>query len=1141
MAKDKKTIKYEADISGFKKNIETANNNIKTLNNTLKLNQTQLNGNKNSVQLLSERVELLKQKYNEQVSVIENTRAEYEKAVEVYGENSKEAENLKNKLIQAETKQQSIANAIKQTNEQLAVQLSKFISAGDNMTEYGETVNKIGNKVESAGNKLSILSAGVATLAGASVKASIDYESAWTGVTKTVDGTEEQLSDLRQGILDLSTQLPSAATEIAGVAENAGQLGIATENVLDFTKVMIDLGNSTNLSADEASTAIAQLYNIMGSDINTVDKFGAALVDLGNNAATTEADILNMATRIASSATQVGLTEQQMLALSTTLASVGLEAEGGGSAISTVITTIDKAVALNSKTLSTWAETAGMSTKQFKTAWETDTMGAIQAVIKGMGDASAGGENLNVILDELGVTSIRQTDTMKRLSSASELLGKMVTISNEAWEENTALSNEANKRYETTESKLEMLKNEIVANGIALGDELKPALIEVLEEVKPIISNVTSLAKSFNNLDDATKKQIINMGAAIVAAGPALKIGGKLITSLGNGVKSVGTLTKAIGVMKTGVNSGTKEVDSLAKTLTTFAANPTTLAIGAVTALCAAYAAWYIAETKQKASLGGLREEVENQKEAWEKLEETRQTSLSSSMTEIETYEKLSEELKQITDENGNVKQGYEERAQTILGILSEALGTEYTMTDNIIDKYQDLQAEIDKTIAAKKAEAVLSAYQEEYATAIKEQTTATEALVGLKQKLAEAAEKMATGSEKERKEAEIQYSSIAQQIGEQTELISKYGKTIQDYENLQTASAEGTADAIDKAIAQIGTSYDTLKQESEQSIEQQIINQGEYVKLLKQSWQEAVDSNDTYQAEILNTQLETQQQELANLADTLAKQTSSVTELSQEQINAWKTLAEQSYSEYNKALSEVGPTTAQKIQEATGIVSTDTSFTEALGNEGSQATMLFENNLKLSDKAKTETENTATEMNNNTSVEDAAEGLAEDANTGFNSNVDGSTWGSDLSNEISKGMTNSQSKSWIESAGETVAGWISNFLHFSLPEKGPLSDMDKSMPDMIDLMVDGIKNNKYKVVSSVKSLSQEMKEQMNFTNIPRLQGYSNSLSGFNNQIVERTSTIFTTPQIVFNVQELDEAKLEQCFNYVNKKFGSQY
>ena len=228
-----------------------------------------------------------------------------------------------------------------------------------------------------------------------------------------------------------------------------------------FTETMVRLGDSTNIAAGDAATAIAQLYNVMGSDINTVGQFGAALVALGNNAATSENDIMNMASRIASSGKQVGLTEQQVLALATSLASVGLEAEGGGSAISAVITEIDKSVALNSDSLKTWANVAGMSVKEFKQLWQNDAMTAIQAVTKGMGDAKAGGQNLNVILDNLGVTSLRQTDTMKRLSGASELMSNMVQISNEAWSENTALTNESVKRYQTTAARMQQLKNTV--------------------------------------------------------------------------------------------------------------------------------------------------------------------------------------------------------------------------------------------------------------------------------------------------------------------------------------------------------------------------------------------------------------------------------------------------------------------------------------------------------------------------------------------------------------------------------------------------------------------------------------------------------------------------------------------------------
>ena len=49
------------------------------------------------------------------------------------------------------------------------------------------------------------------------------------------------------------------------------------------------------------------------------------------------------------------------------------------------------------------------------------------------------------------------------------------------------------------------------------------------------------------------------------------------------------------------------------------------------------------------------------------------------------------------------------------------------------------------------------------------------------------------------------------------------------------------------------------------------------------------------------------------------------------------------------------------------------------------------------------------------------------------------------------------------------------------------------------------------------------------------------SIGNLNGNILDKTKTIFTTPQIIFNVQELDKDRLEQCFDYINKKFGSQY
>lgn len=808
MAKDKKSIKYEADISGFKKNIELAEKSIKTLNNTLKLNQAQLKGNEKSTQLLEEKVTLLRQKHKEQTEIVENTRKEYEKAIEVYGKNSTEVENLKNKLVQAETKQQSIANAINETNKKLIIQSEKFINAGESLSKFGDNITKIGDKIDKTGNKVSILSAGVTTLAASSLKASITFESAWTGVTKTVDGTEEQLKKLREGILELSTKLPSTSTEIANVAENAGQLGIETDNILNFSKAMIDLGNSTNLSSDTASSQLAKFANIMQMSQKDFDKLGSSIVDLGNHFATTEADIVEMAMRLAGAGKQVGFSEGQVLGLATALSSVGIEAEMGGSAISKAMVKMQNAVELGGDKLNSvlkktgttlrelelmsendsmgfkelsqsigmtstevkqlitagtnledFAKVSGMSAEQFKKAWKEDASGALSAFIKGLGDAENKGESAITMLSEMGLTEVRLRDSLLRAANAGDLFNNAIQTGTKAWDENVALANEANKRYETTESKLKLLKNEIIANGIALGDELRPTLIDALELAKPIISNITSMIKSFNNLSSTTKRNATNFGIMIAAAGPTIKVGGKIISTTGNMIKGYGSLIEKVGKWSTSLKVSTtseiaatsaKKAQTIATTSSTISTNTNT---GAIVAQTTATTGATIATNLLKVAMIGLpivgvaggiaslvakysemnnettqtSNKIKEQREAIEELVNKQQEQLNSNLSHIESTKKLKQELVELVDENGKVKESYKGRVSFILNELNEALGTEYKLNGDVVESYKDIQKEIDATIEKKKAQIILQSKEEKFKDAWENQTQALE------------------------------------------------------------------------------------------------------------------------------------------------------------------------------------------------------------------------------------------------------------------------------------------------------------------------------------------------------------------------------------------------------------------------------
>lgn len=308
------------------------------------------------------------------------------------------------------------------------------------------------------------------------VQASMDFESAITGVAKTTDLTDEELADMSDAIKAMSTEIPASTTEIAAVAEAAVQLGIQKDALLDFTRVMTMLGTATNMTAEDAATALARFANITGMSADNYDRLGAVIVDLGNNFATTESEITQMGTRLASGGKLAGLTEPQIMALAAAMSSVGIEAEAGGTAMTQTLNAIEKAVATGEDSLQSFADVAGMSADSFAEMWNTDALGALTAFIRGLGNLDEQGESAVLVLEDLGLTGIRQSNMLKSLALAADQMDSAVQTANTAWDENIALTNEANKRYATTQSKLDMMQNAYNNLKVAVGDAFTPAL-----------------------------------------------------------------------------------------------------------------------------------------------------------------------------------------------------------------------------------------------------------------------------------------------------------------------------------------------------------------------------------------------------------------------------------------------------------------------------------------------------------------------------------------------------------------------------------------------------------------------------------------------------------------------------------------
>ena len=427
--------------------------------------------------------------------------------------------NTENALSEAGVDTTNLANASSKLSEELQKVKQAQEEAADSANNYGKSSAETFAAIQQALVSTGIIAAfkAIAEYSAECAKLSMEFESAMTGVAKTTDLTDEELKAMGTALQVLSTEIPATTTELAGVAEAAGQLGIAEEYILEFTEVMTNLGVATNLTSETAATQLAKFANITQMAATEYEQLGSTIVALGNNSATTEADIVNMAMRLAAAGKQSGMTEAEILSMSAALSSLGLESQAGGSAFSKVIMQMQVAVETGSDSLYDFAEVAGMSAQEFAHAFGNDAAGALSAFVTGLSDTQRLGASATVLLDEMGISELRMSDALKRAAESGDLFNETLALGNQAWAENTALTAEASQRYATTESKLMMMQNSYNNLRVSLGDTFLP----VLQKLYDLATNVMNAFTEFVQKNPALMKSITTfigvLGGLVIA------------------------------------------------------------------------------------------------------------------------------------------------------------------------------------------------------------------------------------------------------------------------------------------------------------------------------------------------------------------------------------------------------------------------------------------------------------------------------------------------------------------------------------------------------------------------------------------------------------------------------------------------
>lgn len=664
-------IEIAFDSSGLKEGITKVNNNMKVLNSELNVAKSTMQNFGNTTESLKVKAANLSDAVLNQKAKVELLNEQYKKSVEAKGEDSTATQKLKVQLNNATAKLNEMETELEGLNADIKGHVVEWKNLGTALTNAGEKIKAVGDTMQTVGKGLTkYVTTPIVAVGTIAAKTAIEFESAFAGVRKTVDATEEEFEQLEDGIRNMAKELPASTTEISSVAEAAGQLGIKTEDILSFTRVMIDLGESTNLSATEAASALAKFANVTKMSASNYSNLGSVIVALGNNFATTESDIVSMATRLAASGELAGLTEPQIMALATAMSSVGIEAEAGGSAMSKLLKQIQVAVETGSPKLNEFADVAGMTANEFKQAFEQDAISALAKFIGGLNDIDRTGKSAIVMLEEMGLTEVRLSNTILSLANAEGVLTDSIDMANSSWNENTALTNEANQRYATVESQLSMLKNSVKDIAIELGEALLPIILDMVEMVRPIVDRIKEWAAAFNELDEGSQKTILKIIAFVGALGPILTIGGKVVSSVGSMVSTFGNIATAIS--KAG---GMAKIFSSAMT---FMTGPVGIIIAAVAALVAALIHLYNTND-------GFKEKVQK---AWKEIQDAVQR-IWDTMKPI--FEKLMDVFKKVWD-------AIEPLVEIVGNILVDAITV---VVDIIADLIEILSPLIDLLVTA--------------------------------------------------------------------------------------------------------------------------------------------------------------------------------------------------------------------------------------------------------------------------------------------------------------------------------------------------------------------------------------------------------------------------------------------------------
>lgn len=775
---------------------------------------------------------------------------------------------------------------------------------------------------------LGAITTAVTTVGTYAIKVGSDFEAGMSKVQSISGATGEEIDKLTEKAKEMGQKTKFSATESAEAFQYMAMAGWKTEDMLNGIEGIMNLAAASGEDLASVSDIVTDALTAFGLQAKDSGHFADVLAKASSNS-NTNVGLMgetfkyvaplagSMKYSIEDTATAIGL-----------MANAGIKGSQAGTALRSMLTRLVKPPKEAAQALTALNISAKNSDGTMKPLLQT--LQELRKKFSKLSDSQKSSYAASIAGQEA------MSGMLAIVNASDSDFDKLTTSINNA---DGASKEMADTMNDNVKGALTLLKSNVESVGIKLYDKIKEPLKKLINEVSKYVSQIPTMLKNVYNWVNKNKealKVLVKVIASVTAGFLAYKTTLIAIQAIKTAQNILGTVSAFLSLIPT-IRSAK---DAMLLLNMTFSANPIGLVIAGITALTTAF---ILLTSKQRESEKANKEfakEMKNSKEAYEEYNQSIDKTTEANLAQINSASRLKDELKTLVDENGNVKKGYESRVDFILNQLNQALGTEYKRTGEIIDKYKDLQGEIDKLVEKKKAEIILDGMKEKWTKANEEETQATKDLTEAYKNLDKPIEEVREDLKKLKEEAAMNAEGNGTDYWTSKE-IKRLQNLVDSYDNAESRVKQCTENKkeyeknyalfVEEKYNEIGSTVeDTTSKWSDASlttIKDTITQEKDNLETSKALYEK-------YGNDIYLQQQEQSRLNLENLANELVAKTQTLTELGEEEKQAWKTLGQESYENYSVAISQMNPDMQQKIQEATGVIAAGTPEMQAMAGE---------------------------------------------------------------------------------------------------------------------------------------------------------------------------------------------------------------